>query len=89
MVNYQNNYMESARKKRKGVEAKYAIYGYLFALQHWVYETIERVASKFAKYHGLHSSQILSWSSDKALSAKDLVELFDHCNVSNFFVLLV
>ena len=34
IVYYQNNYIESTRKKRKGVEAKYTIYIYFFALQY-------------------------------------------------------
>ena len=29
------NYLESARKKKKSVEAKYIIYGYFLALQYW------------------------------------------------------
>ena len=84
MVYYQNNYMESARKKRKCAKAKYAIYGYFFALQYWAYEAIERLASKFAKYHGPQSPRMLSWSSDKVPSTKDLVEIFDRRDVSNF-----
>ena len=84
MVHYQKNYMESSRKKRKGAEAKYAIYGYFFALQYWAYEVIESLASKFATYHGPQSPWMLCWSSDKVSLAKELVELFDRHDVSNF-----
>ena len=78
MVYYQNKYMESARKKRKGIEAKYAIYGYFFPLQYWAYDAIERLASKFVQYHDLQTPWMLSWSSDRIPSMKDLVEIFDH-----------
>ena len=76
--------MELARKKKKGAEAKYAIYEYFFALQYWAYEVIERLASKFATYHGPQSPRMLSWLFDKVPSAKELVELFDSHDVSNF-----
>ena len=76
--------MKSARKKRKGCETKYAIYDYFFALQYWTYEATERVASKFAQYHGPQSLWMLSWSFNKVPSTKDLVEIFDRRDVSNF-----
>ena len=73
MVPFQKNYLEQARKKKKGPEAKYAIYGFFLALQYWAFEVVERVGSKFATYHGLKSPRMLSWSSNKVPSAKKLV----------------
>ena len=32
MVHYQKNYLESTRKKKKGAEAKYDIYGFFLGL---------------------------------------------------------
>ena len=83
MVNYQKYYMESARKKRKGTEAKYAIYGYFFSLHYWAYEAIKRLPSKFTTYHGLQSPRMLRWSFEKIFSVKELVELFDRHDVSD------
>ena len=51
MIHYKRSYLEQVRKKKKGPEAKYAIYGYFLALQYWAYEAIDKVASKYATYH--------------------------------------
>ena len=85
--------MEQVGKKKKRAEANYGIYGYIFALHYWAYEMIDKVTSNYAKYHGKQSPRMLSWSSNKVPSAKELVELFDctdisiFCNyLNNFFI---
>ena len=84
IVYYYKNYLESARKKKKDAKAKYAIYRYFLALQYWAFEAIERVASKFATYHGPPESTNAKFVIRKVSSTKELVELFDPHDISNF-----
>ena len=73
MVHYKRNYLEQVRKNKKVPEAKYATYGYFLALQYCAY--------------GSQNPRMLSWSSDKVSSIKELAELFksnDVCIFSNY-----
>ena len=56
MLNYTRKYLEHVSKKKKGPEAKYTIYSYFIAFQHWAYEVIDKVGSKYATHHGSKNS---------------------------------